>query len=118
MLAWFIFEVVCGGGLLTSCNSETSVKVVENSPDSSLELQRNPERLNASIEWDANDKVHVQPVDMLVPVLEGHFCVGNVHLFGVSSRPRPGICSGSRHAVLSVSISMSKAVKDNDSECD
>lgn len=85
--------------MLTSCDSKTSVEVVENSPDSSLELQRNPERLDASVEWDANDKVHVQPVDVLVPVLEGHFCVGDVHLFGVSSRPRPGICSGSRHAV-------------------
>lgn len=73
--------------LLTSCDAQSSEEVVDDCPDSSLQLQRHPESLDTAGDGNADDESDVQPVDVLVPVLASHLSIGNVHLLGVS-RPR------------------------------
>ena len=54
--------------MVASSDSKTRSKVVSNAPYGSLPIQRRPESSDAANERDANDQVHVEPIDMLVPV--------------------------------------------------
>jgi hypothetical protein len=54
-----------------STHTKTSAEVVENGPESGLEPQWSPDGSNASHEWDSNDEVDIEPVDVLVPIVEG-----------------------------------------------
>lgn len=79
----------------TSSDSETGKKVVNDSPDGSLELQWHPESLNTAIDGNSHDEEDVQPVDMLVPVLASQRRIGDMDLLGVGSF-RAGVYLG-RH---------------------
>lgn len=84
--------------MLTCGDTETSEEVVDDGPNGSLQLERHPERLDASVGRNANDEEHVQPVDVLVPVLTGHGGIGNVNLLRIR-RPRASRLSLGRHGV-------------------
>lgn len=79
----------------TSSDSETGEKVVDDSPDGSLELQWHPESLNTAIDGNSHNEENVQPVDMLVPVLASQGRIGDMDLLGVGSL-RAGVYLG-RH---------------------
>ena len=81
----------------TCCDTETSEEVIPGGPDSSLELQGNPERLDDAQKGDSKDEGDIQPIDMLVPVGTGDGSIGDMDLFGVAN-PRAGsICRLGRH---------------------
>ena len=68
---------------LTSCDSQTSHKVICYSPDCGLPLQRCPVCRNAAIDWDTNDQGDIEPVDMFVPIGSGDGLFGNVWLLWI-----------------------------------
>jgi len=52
-----------------SCgNAQAGGEVKGYSPYGSLELERNPEGLDAAIEWNAENEGDIEPIYMLVPV--------------------------------------------------
>jgi hypothetical protein len=94
-----IFELF----MLTCSDTQTSEEIVHNSPDGSLELERNPDGLDAAIDWDAKNEEDVQPVDVLVPVVASHGGIGNMDLLSVR-RPRARGLSLGRHGVENVNV--------------
>lgn len=69
--------------MVSSGDAQTSGKVVGNSPDGSFELQGSPVGRNTSSQWDADNEVDIQPVDVFVPVRSGHWCLCDVNFLGV-----------------------------------
>jgi len=67
----------------TSCNAETSHKVICNSKDGCLDLERGRVCGDEAIDGDSDDEGHVQPVDMLEPVCAGDGLLGDVSLLHV-----------------------------------
>jgi hypothetical protein len=59
------------------------VDVVEDSPESGLQLERNPVGGDEAHQGNENNKCCVEPVDVLGPVAPGHGSVGDVRLVGV-----------------------------------
>jgi hypothetical protein len=89
--------------MLTCSDTQTSEEIVHNSPDGSLELERNPDGLDAAIDRDAKNEEDVQPVDVLVPVVASHGGIGNMDLLSVR-RPRARGLSLGRHGVENVIV--------------
>lgn len=56
--------------MLTSSDANSSQKIVPNSKDGGLELQRDPVGVDEAVYRHEDDKGDVEPVDMLVPVRE------------------------------------------------
>ena len=81
-----------GKMMLTCCDTQTGEEVVDDGPDGGLELQRDPEGLDAAVHGDTDDEGDVQPVDMLIPVLTGDGGISDMDLL----RPR-GVCRLCRH---------------------
>ena len=54
--------------MIASSDAKPGSEVVSNAPYGGLQIQRRPESSDAANEGDANDQVHVKPIDMLVPV--------------------------------------------------
>lgn len=77
----------------TSCDTQSSAEIVNDGPDSSLELQRNPGSSDAAHYGNHNDEEHIEPVDVLVPVLQRQFRICNVYFLGID---RPGGLAGRR----------------------
>jgi len=69
--------------VISSSYTEAGSEVVQDSPDGSLELERDPESLDAAIDGNAHDESDVEPVDMLVPVRSRHRGFGDVRFLGV-----------------------------------
>lgn len=69
---------MCPESVVACCDTETRAVVVDNTPDQGLELERRARSCDAADQWNDTDEDHVQPVDMLVPVLHGDGCVGDV----------------------------------------
>jgi hypothetical protein len=81
----------------TCCDTQSGEEVVNDRPDSSLELQRHPEGLDAPVQRNADDEEHIQPVDMLVPVVPRESSVGDMDFLDLTSA-RPGsVCGLRRH---------------------
>lgn len=66
--------------MLTSCDAETGVEVVENGESERLHSEWYPVRANEAEHGHANDKECVEPVDMLVPVAPCDGELGDVWL--------------------------------------
>lgn len=64
--------------MVTGGDTETGEVVIGDSEDARLGLERYPIRRNQPHKWHENDKIGIQPVDMLIPVLEGDRLVGNI----------------------------------------
>ena len=103
MVSWWQILSVClisvtfQWGKLTCGDTETSEEVIDDGPDSSLDLQGHPKGLDTAVHGDTDDEEDVQPVDMLVPVAACHDSVGNVDLLGVSGARPGGVCWLCRH---------------------
>jgi hypothetical protein len=69
--------------VVTSSDTETSVDIVEDSPESGLQLERNPVGGDEANQGNKNNKCCVEPVDVLRPVAPGHRSVGNVRLVDI-----------------------------------
>lgn len=69
--------------MVTSSDAETSVDVVEDSPESSLKLERNPVGGDEAHQRNKHNKCCVEPVDVLGPVAPSHGSVGDVRLVDV-----------------------------------
>lgn len=82
--------------MVTSSDAETSVNVVEDSPESSLELERNPVGGDESGQGNEDNQRGVEPVDVLRPVAPGHGSIGNMDLVGILL----GTASAERNIVL------------------
>ena len=54
--------------MVASSDSKPRREIVYNTPYCGLPMQRRPESSDAANEGDANDQVHVKPIDMLIPV--------------------------------------------------
>ena len=54
--------------MVASSDPKTRSEVVSNAPYRGLPMQRRPESSDAANERDANDQVHVKPIDMFIPV--------------------------------------------------
>jgi hypothetical protein len=85
---------------LTSCDTETSPEIVNDSPDEGGCLERSPDGSNETVNRDGDDQCDVEPVDMFVPVGPGNRLVGDMrfpagHHFLVTSTLR-----GRRHGHL------------------
>lgn len=78
----------CALRVHTSCDAQSSEEIVENSPDSSVEPQRHPEGLDATVQGNSQDEKGVEPIDMFVPVTasEGGVCDVNFARHGVCRR--------------------------------
>jgi hypothetical protein len=70
--------------------TETSAEVVANRPNGRLEFQGRPDGSNAPHERDSSDEVDIEPIDMLVPVVQGDGGVCNVWLWLGTRPPRRG----------------------------
>lgn len=81
---------------LTSSDAETSVDVVEDGPEGSLELKRNPVGGDEAHQRNKHNECCVEPVDVLGPVAPGHRSVGDVDLVGILL----GNASSKRNIVL------------------
>jgi hypothetical protein len=68
---------------LTSCDTKTSHKVVCDSPDSGLPLERRPVRSNESIERNSHNESNVKPVDVFVPVRSRDGLLSDMRFLGV-----------------------------------
>lgn len=66
--------------LLTSCDPQAGHEVVDHRPDGSLEVQRHPESLDTASQRDSQDQGDVEPVDVLIPVGEGHLGICDMRL--------------------------------------
>lgn len=79
---------MCPQSVITCGDTQTSHKVIGNSPHGGLEVEGCPVRLDAAIDRHADDEGDVQPMHVLVPICPGDWSVGNVRLlwviFGVS----------------------------------
>lgn len=71
------------GAKLTSSDTETSVEVVENGPDSGIVLEGNEVGRDETAKRNDDDEGGVEPVDVEVDVLPSHRSVGDVHLLGI-----------------------------------
>jgi hypothetical protein len=69
--------------VVTSSDAETGVDVVEDSPESSLELERDPVGGDEAHQRNKHNKCCVEPVDVLGPVAPSHGSVGDVRLVDV-----------------------------------
>ena len=69
--------------VISTRNPKASREVVKERPDGRLQVQRNPDGLNQTVEGQANDKEDIEPVDVLVPVLSGNGIFGDVLLAGI-----------------------------------
>lgn len=67
-------------------DTEAREKVVDDSPESSLPLERCEGRGDTSSEWDTTDERYVEPVDVFVPIAPGHGSIRNVRLIWVVLR--------------------------------
>lgn len=65
---------------LTSSNTETSVEVVHQSPDGSVQTNRDPVGGDDADERDDENECGVEPVDVLVHVTPGHGSFGDMDL--------------------------------------
>ena len=54
--------------MVASSDSKPRSEIVNNAPYSRLPMQRRPESSDAANKRDANDQIHVKPIDMLVPI--------------------------------------------------
>ena len=54
--------------MVASSDPKPRSEVVSNAPHGGLPVQRRPESSDAANERDADDQVHVKPIDVLVPV--------------------------------------------------
>lgn len=68
---------------LTSCDTETGIEVVDDGEHQCLPLKWDPVGGNESDHGDHDDEDGVQPVDMLIPVLEGYRLVRDMRLLGI-----------------------------------
>lgn len=59
------------------------MEVVEDGKENRVQLGPDPVREDAADERDDDDQRAVEPVDVLVPVLEGHGLLGDVRLLDV-----------------------------------
>jgi len=69
--------------VVTSSDTETSVDVVEDGPESSLKLKRDPVGGDEAHQGNKNNKCCVEPVDVLGPVAPSHGSIGDVRLVDV-----------------------------------
>ena len=67
----------------TGCDAQTGCKVVQYGKDEGLQLQRHPPSLDHAVQRNANDESDVEPVNMLVPVGFGDWCLGDVLLLWI-----------------------------------
>jgi len=74
---------VCPKTMVASSDTETSVEVVDDSPNCSLPPQRSPVSLNAAECWDTENQKDIEPVDVLVPVRPRDRLISNVWLLWV-----------------------------------
>lgn len=77
--------------MVTSGDTETSVEVVDDSPNCSLPLQRSPVGLNTTKSWDTKNQEDIEPVDVLVPVRPRDGLVSDVWLLWVVLRVSVGL---------------------------
>jgi hypothetical protein len=68
---------------LTSCDAQTGHEVVYDSPDSRLPLERGPEGSNDAVQGHKEDERDIDPVDMLVPIVDGHGLFSDVRFRGI-----------------------------------
>ena len=54
--------------MIASSDSQSRGEVIDDTPNGGLPKQRCPEGSDTANEWNPNDQVDVEPVDMLVPV--------------------------------------------------
>lgn len=69
--------------MVASGDTKASPEVVDDSPESSLPLERRPEGSDAAHKRDTENQEAVKPIDMLVPVCLCDWSVGDVWLFGI-----------------------------------
>ena len=72
--------------MVPGCNSQTGEVVISDGKNASLGLERYPIRCHHPHKRDKDNEVRVQPVDMLVPVIQGNGCLGDVCTGEVSIR--------------------------------
>jgi hypothetical protein len=68
---------------LTSCDAQTGHEVVYDRPDSRLPLERSPEGGNEAVQGHKEDERNIDPVDMLVPIVDGHGLFSDVRFRGI-----------------------------------
>jgi hypothetical protein len=75
--------------------TEASAKIVQNSPQHSGKSSRRPDGSNATNKWQTTNEVDIEPIDVLVPVVEGDFGVGDVRFLASFEfwACRSGLCS-------------------------
>lgn len=74
---------MCPETVVTSCDTQPSPEIVDDSEDGGVQSEGSPYGLDAAVDRNAHDEGDVQPVDMLPPVGLCHGRVGNVRLLGV-----------------------------------
>jgi hypothetical protein len=82
--------------VVASSDAETSVDVVEDSPESSLKLERNPVGGDEAYQGNEDNQRGVEPVDVLRPIAPGHGSIGNMDLGSILL----GTASAERNIVL------------------
>jgi len=84
--------------VVTSCDTQTGHKVVEDGPDGSLPLERRIVGLDHSVDGNENDEDDIEPVDVLVPVRPSHGHLGDVRLLAVQLLAATGLILASNSA--------------------
>jgi len=84
--------------VITSCDTQPGHKVVKDSPDGSLPLERCVVGLDHSIDGNENDKNDIEPVDVLIPILPRHGQLGDVRLLAVHLLAATGVILASNGA--------------------
>jgi len=69
--------------MVACCDPETGSEVIGDGPDCGRSTERSPESGNATDKRDADNQDNIEPVDVLVPVLSGHWRVGDMRLVWV-----------------------------------
>ena len=54
--------------MVASSDAQSRSEVIDDTPEGGLPIQRCPEGGNTANEWDPDDQVYIEPVDMFVPV--------------------------------------------------
>jgi len=81
--------------MVSGGDAQTSPVVVDDGPDEGGRAERRPERSDAANQGNSQNENDIEPIDVLVPVLAGHRCLGDVHLFGVVLDIADGVVGGS-----------------------
>lgn len=76
------------GWLVTSCDAEASVEVVNHRKDGRGTVQRIEVGGNEPHEWDDDDEEDAEPVDVLMPVAPGHGHVADMRSLGLFQQLR------------------------------